>query len=317
MFKNRAKYCLLAILTFLSFQDLSADSVSIFPKKKSYKVPSYSGGIMLERIYELDLQVDIKLTAKLKSQIKDFTIYGRKGTEEILGKTTRYFPAFDYYNETYGIPEELKCLMIIESALKPTVVSSSGARGLWQLMPSTARSYGLHINDYVDERCDPYKSTEAALKHLSHLFESFGDWTLAIAAYNCGESRVKKAIKKGKSKDFWKIKKHLPKQTQNYIVRFIAANYIVNYYMFYDLRPEYPDYSYQMTEPIVVFKYDKLRKIGLRENVDLELLLELNPSYNKGIIPFNDNGNIVILPKIGGEERKQTKQGVVCTFAAV
>ena len=306
MLKLKATYFIFALLSIWSISDLNANEGPIFPKKKSYKVPSYSGGIILERLYDLNLEVDVKLTAKLKNQIKDYTVLGRKSAQDILGKTTIYFPAFDYYNEKYGIPEELKCLMIVESRLQPLVVSSSGARGLWQLMPSTARSYGLKINDYVDERCDPYKSTEAALKHLSALYKEFKDWTLAIAAYNCGSKRVKQAIKKGKSKNFWKIKKHLPKQTQDYINRFIAANYITNYYVFYDLRPNYPDYSYQMTEPIMVFKFDKLRKIGLRENIDLEILMDLNPSYVKGIIPMNEDGNIVILPKVGGEVKKQT-----------
>ncbi len=305
MFKNKTLFCLLLISLIVLANSFAAEPPIKF-KKKAYKVPSYAGNVVLERLTDLNLEVNIKLTGKVKSTIKEYTVLGRKSAEDILGKTTRYFPAFDYYNDDYGVPNELKCLMIIESSLDPMVVSSSGARGLWQLMPSTARSYGLQINDYVDERCDPYKSTEAALKHLSHLYEEFENWTLAIAAYNCGSKRVKQAIKKSKSKNFWKLKKHLPKQTQDYINKFIAANYVVNYYMFYDLRPKYPDYTYQLTEPIVVFKFDKLRKIALREEIDLEVLFELNPSYVKGIVPLNDEGNIVILPKVGGKIKKQT-----------
>ena len=275
-------------------------------KKKSYKIPSYSSNIILDRICDLDMQMDFRLNGKVKAHILEYTTRGKKGTEKILGLTTRYFPAFEYYNDHYNLPKELKSLMIIESGLNPMVSSPTGARGLWQLMPATARSYGLQINDYVDERCDPYKSTEAALKHLGVLFDQFGDWTLAISAYNCGSTRVRAAIKKGKSKNFWKIKKHLPKQTQDYVQKFIAVNYLVNYYMFYDLRPQYPDYTYQITEPTVVFSYTKLSRISQKQGIDLEVLYELNPSYVNGIVPPNENGNIVLLPVLGRKEEKQT-----------
>lgn len=299
------KSTLVLLLTFIAFSLFAADP-PFAKKKKSYKIPSYSSNVILDRIHDLDMQVDFRLNGKVKAHILEYTTRGKHGTEKILGLTTRYFPAFEYYNEQYNLPDELKTLMIIESGLDPMAKSSSGAKGLWQLMPATARSYGLEINDYVDERCDPYKSTGAALKHLGVLFEQFDDWTLAIAAYNCGSTRVRQAIQKGKSKNFWKIKNHLPKQTQDYIQKFIAVNYLVNYYMFYDLRPEYPDYTYQLTEPILVFSYEKLSRIGQKQGIDLDVLYKLNPSYVKGIVPPNENGNIVLLPVLGRKEIKET-----------
>ena len=129
--------------------------------------------------------------------------------------------------------------------------------------------HGLQINDYVDERLDPYRSTNAALKHLSALYDQFDNWTLAIAAYNCGSGRMRAAIKKGKSKDFWKIKKYLPKQTQDYIEKFFAAAYTMEYYHFYDLRPTYPDYTEQYTEAMLTYDYGRLSEISEKEELSL------------------------------------------------
>ncbi len=267
---------------------------------------AYSTKVLIERINDLNLEVDVRLTKKVKKYIKDYTLYARKNSENTLGRSTLYFPIFDELNNSFGLPDELKYLMIIESSLNPTIKSSSGARGLWQLMPATARSHGLQINDYVDERCDPYRSTNAALKHLNDLYEEFGDWTLVIAAYNCGNGRMRSAIRKGKSKNFWKIKSHLPKQTQDYVEKFIAATYAVEYYLFYDLRPAYPDYNEQYTEAMLTYDYGKLSQISEEENIDLSLLKVLNPSYNLDIIPVSKMGNIIIVPSLNRETKSST-----------
>ena len=266
----------------------------------------YSSNIIIDRFSEMDLKVDVRLTKNVKSYIRDYTLLARKSSEKTLGKSTLYFPIFTELNEAFGLPDELKYLMVIESSLKPDAASKVGARGLWQLMPATARMHGLDINDYVDERSDPYRSTDAALKHLTALFDEFGDWTLAIAAYNCGNGRMRSAIKKGKSKDFWKIKKHLPKQTQGYIEKFIAAAYTMEYYQFYDLRPIYPDYNEQYTQAMLTYDYGRLSEISKKENIDLELLQTLNPSYKIDIIPVSREGNIIIIPNLTGETRRTT-----------
>ena len=217
-----------------------------------------------------------------------------------------YFPIFEELNNEFNLPDELKFLMVIESSLKPNAASKVGARGLWQLMPATARAHGLQINDYVDERSDPYRSTHAALKHLTELHDEFNDWTLAIAAYNCGNGRMRSAIKKGNSKNFWKIKKYLPRQTQDYIEKFIAAAYTMEYYHFYDLRPNYPDYNQQYTQVMLTYDYGRLSEISKKENIDLELLQSLNPSYKLDIIPVSRDGNIIIVPYLAREQRQST-----------
>ncbi len=266
----------------------------------------YSSNTILERFSEMNLEVDVRLTKNVKSYIRDYTLLARKSSELALGNSTLYFPIFEELNNTFGIPDEMKYLMVIESSLKPQAASKVGARGLWQLMPATARMHGLDINDYVDERSDPYRSTDAALMHLTDLFEEFGDWTLVIAAYNCGNGRMRSAIKKGKSKNFWKIKKYLPRETRDYIEKFIAAAYTMEYYQFYDLRPNYPDYNEQYTHTMLTYDYGRLSEISEKENIDLELLRSLNPSYKLDIIPISREGNIIIVPNLTSKTRRTT-----------
>ncbi len=266
----------------------------------------YSSNIIIERFGEMDLDVDVRLTKNVKTYIKEYTIQARNSSEQALGRAALYFPIFEELNNEFNLPDELKYLMVIESSLKPHAASKVGARGLWQLMPATARAHGLQINDYVDERSDPYRSTNAALKHLTDLYDEFDDWTLAIAAYNCGNGRMRSAIKKGKSKNFWKIKKYLPRQTQDYIEKFIAAAYTMEYYHFYDLRPNYPDYNEQYTQMMLTYDYGRLSEISEKEDIDLALLQSLNPSYKLDIIPVSKEGNIIIMPYLSGEKRQNT-----------
>ena len=306
---NQIKRSILLLTLSIQALMLIASDPPSSDRKHSF-VPDYSNDLILQRIYELDLQVDFKLNAKVKYYIKDYTGAGRKSTEYILGNLTRFQQAFEHYNQKESLPKELLCLSIVESAANPTVTSSVGARGLWQLMPATARQYGLQINDYVDERCDPYKSTEAALSLLSDLFEEFDNWTLAIAAYNCGPGRVRSAIRKSKSKNYWKIKNHLPKQTQDYINKYVAVNYVYNYYMFYNIRPRYPDYTFQFHDTQTIYKFTRLTEIANETGISLKTIQKMNPGYTKGIVPSNPKGNIVILPKLSNQ---QTEPPVVLT----
>lgn len=290
---------------FLLFCTLHLQAFAAVDEMPSGTDP-YSSNIIIERFSEMDLKVDVRLTKNVKSYIRDYTLLARKSSEQALGKSTLYFPIFTELNKAFGLPNEMKYLMVIESSLKPDAASKVGARGLWQLMPATARMHGLEINDYVDERSDPYRSTNAALKHLTDLFDEFGDWTIAIAAYNCGNGRMRSAIKKGKSKNFWKIKKYLPRQTRDYVEKFIAAAYTMEYYHFYDLRPSYPDYNEQYTQAMLTYDYGRLSEISEKEDIDLDLLKTLNPSYKIDIIPVSREGNIIIVPNLSSETRRAT-----------
>ena len=240
--------------------------------------------------------IDAKYNEKVKHFIDYYTKTKRSRAEIVLGRSVIYLPLIEEYIHKYQLPEELKYLPILESTLDPTAVSKAGAAGLWQLMPATARSYGLVVNDIVDERFDPHKSTEVALRYLKKLHLRFGDWSLALAAYNCGPTRLRKRMKKANTKDFWELSSSLPKQTQKYVPHFIAVSYLMDYYQFHDLNPEYPDYSFQFTTSTKVFHQISFKQIVKEAGISLEMIQYLNPSYKRGVIPDNEEGNFLILP---------------------
>lgn len=267
-------------------------------KESPKKVPIYSKEEILSRLESQDCPVDIQWNADVKRSIKDYTVKGRRSAEVILGRSAIYFPIFNANLKKHGLPPDLKYMSVIESLLDPKAVSHVGAAGLWQFMPATARRYGLKIDNYVDERYDPNKSTEAAMRYLKALHNRFDNWTLAIAAYNCGEGCVEKAIRKGETRDFWELKKHLPKETQKYISRFIAAAYVMNNYIFHDLQPAYPDYDLQLTKAVKVYQRKSFEEISKETGYSLEIIKKLNPSYKRGIIPPTAEGSYLVLPKI-------------------
>ena len=155
------------------------------------------------------------------------------------------------------------------------------------------------IDDYRDERYDIYKSSKAAAAFLVDLHTRFKDWTLVIAAYNCGPGRLNKAIKRAKSRDFWKIKKHLPKETQHYVQKFIAMNYVMNYYLFHDIHPAYPDYNLQMTHEVTVYERSSFKKLSEESAIPIEIIRKFNPAYKKEILPASRMGNKIVLPQLG------------------
>ncbi len=153
----------------------------------------------------------------VEAYLRRYLTYGSKETEEMLGRAETIFPIVEHYLALHGLPEQLKYIPMVESSCVIYAVSTRGAAGLWQFIPSTATHFGLSINQYIDERMDPYKSTEAAVKYLKRLYDRFGSWELALAAYNCGPTRLSRTIQAFGSNDFWKIKEGLPKETQRYI----------------------------------------------------------------------------------------------------
>jgi membrane-bound lytic murein transglycosylase D len=211
-----------------------------------------------------------------------------KHSEIMLGLAEYYLPIFEEILDAYNIPLEMKALPIIESALNPVIVSRAGATGMWQFMLSTGRRYGLTINTYVDERRDPIASTYAAAKYLSALYTMFQDWTLALAAYNCGEGNVMKAIARADGKkDYWEIYQYLPKETRNYVPLFIAANYAITYYREHQLTPE-PGNIPAATDTFMVNSKLHFEQIANTINLPLATLRELNPQYRRDVVPGNE-----------------------------
>ena len=293
--------CVLICMALTSFANNTEPTMKTNRGKKkasAYKAPKYTKEVILDRLYEQNCPVEIRWNSDVKKSIKEYTTDGRRSSEVIIGRSAIYFPIFEKYLNEYGLPQDLKYLTVIESLLNPKVVSPRGAAGLWQFMPATARSYGLTIDNYMDERFDTHRATEAAMKHLTHLHDIFENWTLVIAAYNCGEGRMKQAIKKAKSRDFWKLKKYLPKETRKYVSRFISAVYIMNNYIFHDIHPAYPDYDLQLTKAVKVFKRKTFKQIAKETGFSLAVIKKLNPGYKKEIIPPSADGFQLVLPKI-------------------
>lgn len=233
----------------------------------------------------------------VKSYLKTYTVRGRRSAERLLGKQLLYFPMFENYLEEAGLPKDLKYLAVVESALEPRALSHAGAVGLWQFMAPTGRFYGLRVDSQIDERCDPRASTKAAVKYLKDLYNQFGSWELAIAAYNSGSGRVIRAVKRGRSTDFWEIRHHLPKETANYVPGYIAANYLSTFAEAHGLEPELPPLDLQLTQQFKIYSGISFETIAKLTGLSIETLEILNPSYRKNMIPPSENGHDLFLPR--------------------
>jgi membrane-bound lytic murein transglycosylase D len=265
-----------------------------------YSTSAFDMNAIQDRIEGMELPFSVQYNFRVEKHLKDYLVYGQKQSAYMLKRSQMYFPVFEHYLETNDLPEILKYLPIVESRLNPTESSEAGAKGLWQLIPSTARENGLIVNDEIDERMDPYKSTEAAVKYLKRLYDRYEDWSLVLAAYNCGPGLVNKAIRKtGACGDFWSLQNYLPGQTKNYIPKFIAASYMAEFYLFHNIEPKTLDYDLQFTSAIRVFNTVSLNKLSKISGVAMSTIIKLNPSYVKGYIPRTVTGSYLVLPKLG------------------
>lgn len=207
-----------------------------------------------------------------------------------------YHPMFENTLATYGVPEELKYLAIVESAMNPQATSRVGAAGLWQFMYHTGKVYDLEVNSLVDQRRDPYASTVAAARYLRDLYRIFNDWTLAIAAYNCGPGNINKAISRSGGKtSFWDIYPYLPRETRGYIPAFIAATYVMNYYPEHGIRPH--KISMPMRADTVMLRQDVMYcYVNQFAGVSEDELRTLNPQYRTDFVPASSGSYALNLP---------------------
>lgn len=269
-----------------------------YPLQAKETYPEYDEQAVIERLKAIDNPlVDLQYNSVVKGYIKGYVVWNRDKAARILGRTVLYFPLFDEYLQENGLPENLKYLSVVESALDPHATSPVGAVGLWQFMPGTGKEYGLEIDDMVDERRDPHQATQAAMQHLSHLYNKYDDWALALAAYNGGSGRVSRAIKRSRSKNFWRLRRYLPRETRNYVPAFIAATYLMEYYQEHEIVPEYPPLDLQITETIQVYDYISFYRIAQVTGLNLETIETLNPAYKRGIIPESPEGHYLMLPR--------------------
>lgn len=250
---------------------------------------------------------------EVEAYIRRYLTYGAADSEAILGRSVALFPIFEHYLAAYGLPDELKFLPIVESELVPYAVSVKGAAGLWQFIPSTARAMGLVVDQYLDERKDPYKSTEAAVKYLKRLFERFGTWELALAAYNCGPTRVSRVLQNSDCADFWKIRDQLPRETQRYVSRYLAASYLANYYTLHGITPVWPTSAALDVMAARIYKSLSLPTVAKLTGLDVATIKQLNPAINKAYVPAIKNGFFLVLPRASWYDYldAQSRVGVV------
>lgn len=263
-------------------------------------VPSYDESVYATRLAQIDANspFDLQYNSVVKGYIELYTVRRRELVSRMMALSQFYFPIFEQQLDRYNLPLELKYLAICESALNPMARSHAGAMGLWQFMYPTGKMYGLKVSSYVDERCDPYKSTEAACQYLKFLYSMFGDWQMVLAAYNGGPGTVNKAIRRsGGKRTYWEIRPFLPKETQGYVPAFIAVNYVMNFTAEHNLYSAIPKKIFQEIDTITIQKQVSLSQIASILAISEDELQYLNPSYRKGVIPFlADERNILTLP---------------------
>ncbi len=251
-----------------------------------------------DRLSKLPTVIDMPFNSIVRSYIERYTKRGRAQVAALLGLSLYYMPIFEQALEEEGLPMELKYLPVIESGLDPNAVSKHGAAGLWQFMVGTGKGLGMEVSSLVDERRDPYISSKKAARYLKDLYNSYGDWSLAIAAYNCGPGAVNKAIRRAggeeAQKDFWAIYNYLSPETRGYVPMFIAANYVMNNYDKHNISPVLP------TKPLVTdtvhicerIHFDQISKVL---DIPVEELRVLNPQFRADIIPGNNERHYTLI----------------------
>ena len=269
----------------------------VLPNYHYEYIPDFTYEEVAKRIENMESEMDFELNDRIFSFIQYFTVRNREYMKMVLARKEQYFPMYEETMKDYGMPVEIQHLSIIESGLDPKIKSHMGAMGLWQFMPATGREYGMEVNPDIDDRMDPEKSTKAAAKYLKALYKMFGNWEVALAAYNCGPGNVRKAIRHSGGKNtFWGIYDYLPKETRSYVPQFQAMLYILNHLEEHNLHLEEPSYPMEY-EQLNFDKTFQLKTLASLTEVCLKDLEKLNPSIKQGRIPESHRSMSIRIPK--------------------
>ncbi len=283
--ERTAFHTLLTLLFSLLFLNVQAEEL-------------YNKEEIQTRLEAMECIIKPRYNTVVENYIKGYFAHDAFKAKLILGRTATFFPIFEKYLEEHDMPEDLKYLSVLESALNPKAVSRVGATGLWQFMKETGTGYGLKMNSRIDERSCPNRSTMAAMEYMENAYKRFNSWELAIASYNCGAGNIRKAIKRSGGKtDYWEISKYLPRETRNFVPAFLGAAYMVQYHHLHEVSPEYPHLDYQLTESELIYHKMPFKTIAAVAGIPVSVVESLNPAYKKGYVPANVYGHWLVLPR--------------------
>jgi len=270
-------------------------------KVKSINDEIFTSIVLKNRLGELNAKTpfEVPYNATVERFIRLYLKDNKEAISNLMDRANYYFPIFEEHLDKYDLPLEIKYLAVVESALLPTATSHAGAKGIWQFMYHTGKAYGLNITSYVDERIDPLKATEAACKYLKHLYNTFEDWDLALAAYNSGPGNVRKAIRRsGGKRNYWNIRKYLPSETSSYVPAFYATLYLFEFGEAHQIYPNDIEIDYFDIDTVHVKEKLSFDQIEKNTGISKAFLTSLNPQYKLGVIPSSrDKAHVLTLPK--------------------
>ncbi len=269
------------------YDDMVADIAKMdINQKVDYELPTE---LLKERLKKLDEKspFNIEYNEGLENIIKSFLKNRKRSFERLMGISQYYFPMFEEALAKYNVPLEIKYLAVVESALKPKVISRAGATGLWQFMYDTGRQYGLKIDSYVDERSNELKSSDAAARYMQRSYEALGDWEMVLASYNSGLGNVSKAIRRsGGHQNYWNVRKYLPKETQGYVPAFLATMYIFEYHKEHGIVPDKAIANHFATDTVAIKGHLTFKEISDLLDMPISELEYFNPAYKRNEIPY-------------------------------
>jgi len=280
-------------------QSSFSDSIKTALNYEPEVIPEFSDDVYCRRLAEMDQRSPLSFDCNsiTLNTVRFFAKNRRSFVKIVLGRSALYFDLFEEKLAQYGLPLELKYLACIESGLRPQVKSRAGALGLWQFMYRTGLYYGLEETSYLDERMDPVKSTDAACRYLKKLYGIYGDWNLALAAYNAGPGTINRALQRsGSERSYWSIRPYLPSETQGYVPNFVAAAYLMTHHQEHNLMPAPAKIHNAQLDTMCLKRGLSMKTIANSLPWELQEIKDLNPIYKTEFIPASENQRCVTGP---------------------